>query len=457
MSPEEFLLAVRSNTVMINRINLRRLLQEKGIQQKDIAAQVGINRNTVRRWLKGEVKWARANKVYAISAILDCPLNHLIQQTPSATEPTPQERAQAASALNISELSRLATQEGDYELMEKLLLVLRDPILPPQRQGEIFNELALACAQQNKLNQATKYLDLAKSLHLQFDLPEISAKATSLEALIALESGYIQEAITINQQAIATNKEKQNKQNLIRNLADLAMCWSRYGKYDQSLAYSQKALELTSQQHISTKDFHFFATIWLVRSENWIEKGKYREAADALAKSMQYAKEIAFRYGIRLGTLQLALVKTLTGNNKEGESILRQWQEKYRTPQNMHDLIFLSWTWRTLGQPRRSIEAIEKFHQNPKPNAYYSGRLLIEKALNYRDLQLKSESKIIWQHALRQLGEAGAEERIKRYNTFSDFCEHEEHATDHNYGSLSGHYRAVMENNNSSSTPMTYL
>ena len=62
---------------MFNK-NLKRLLNEQGLKQKDLAKLLNVSTATVSDWCKGK-KMPRMNMLNAICDTLQCPLNELTE------------------------------------------------------------------------------------------------------------------------------------------------------------------------------------------------------------------------------------------------------------------------------------------------------------------------------------------------------------------------------------------
>ena len=68
-------------------INLRRLLDERGVSQTDLAAALGISNGTLSDWLSGRY-YPRAKYIEALSAFFNVPASELVNEkkTPSSAD-----------------------------------------------------------------------------------------------------------------------------------------------------------------------------------------------------------------------------------------------------------------------------------------------------------------------------------------------------------------------------------
>ncbi|SMF11464.1 helix-turn-helix domain-containing protein [Pseudobacteriovorax antillogorgiicola] len=70
------------NRVKLNVPNLKDALQESGIKKQDVAAKIGVSRETFSRWLSGRVEYIEEKNARKLGVILNCAPSHLSPEIP---------------------------------------------------------------------------------------------------------------------------------------------------------------------------------------------------------------------------------------------------------------------------------------------------------------------------------------------------------------------------------------
>lgn len=87
--------------------NIKAILEEKGMEQKDLAQAIGVSPSSVSRWISGE-KMPRASSIDAICKALGCTRNDIILKHSS------------------NEVERMAEELKSREEFQQLIAAVRD-------------------------------------------------------------------------------------------------------------------------------------------------------------------------------------------------------------------------------------------------------------------------------------------------------------------------------------------
>ena len=110
---------------------------EKGYNRSTLARKIGVNRNTIRRWLNGEVRYALMKNILRMSEVLECTIGDLVHREAFTTFADASAKYQAARKIDEGNLESVLTLTGEFAFLEEIVRAVLTPELPGDLMGRL--------------------------------------------------------------------------------------------------------------------------------------------------------------------------------------------------------------------------------------------------------------------------------------------------------------------------------
>lgn len=174
----------------LNTESLARRLVEKGLNRSDLARRIGVNRNTIRRWLNGNVRYALMKNLAGVAQVMDCSITDLIEKDELLSYKNPSDQLIGARRVDESYLEDVLMEAGELELLDEIVRAVIHPDLPGDLLGRLYTILAGVALQRDDMDAARDYalrgLELARKhgdLHAEQKANLILGKALDMGGL----------------------------------------------------------------------------------------------------------------------------------------------------------------------------------------------------------------------------------------------------------------------------------
>lgn len=180
-----------NETHIINADRVAAKIKRLGLKRQYLAEAIGVDRNTIRRWLNGKVKRVRQENLLALAKCLDTSLEELTVADITETLATTEEQIQAAHLMEERDLSSILLSQGEWDLLESVLRATAHPQLPPHLLAKIFNDLSVTCLKSHKIRHAQTYAERALTIAKRDNLTDHQIFAEISLANISLTDAAI--------------------------------------------------------------------------------------------------------------------------------------------------------------------------------------------------------------------------------------------------------------------------
>ena len=146
-----------AQNVYINAPVIRNRIAERALRHWWLAEQLNVDKRTLSRWLSGAVRKTDLHMAVALAQLLDLTLDDIVVEREEDLFASVEDQKQAAEALQSTQLIDKLAPIGEWDVLEKLLRATLIPSLPRPVLGEMYNQLAIACWRQNKIEDARRF------------------------------------------------------------------------------------------------------------------------------------------------------------------------------------------------------------------------------------------------------------------------------------------------------------
>ncbi|MFO1303764.1 MAG: helix-turn-helix transcriptional regulator [Burkholderiales bacterium] len=296
-------------TLQLNGTWVRNRMVALGLTQWWVAEQIGVDRRTVMRWANGQVRTIRRTNAVALATVLQCRLEALLQ--PPDVSPLASGHDQRAAGLALAGaglLDRLGPVH-QWDVAEALLKATAVPDLPLSVLGSLYQQLAVACWRQDKLDEAQRHNDTALAFAERSDDRGLAVRALGSRANLRHWRGACAEAIADWRTALAEAEcvEPRERASLHCNLGAALY---ETGHAEAGRGEIETALVLLREDGTPMQRSIALAHLALLE----LECGNGEAAAHAARRSEALARRGDYRRGLALGQLLLAEAAALAGD-----------------------------------------------------------------------------------------------------------------------------------------------
>ena len=128
---------MNNDYIPLNVEHLRSVIDRDHIKRTWLAAEVGVDRNTLRRWLKGDIKNVRRKHLFHLADILDCTPDELTLTSPSQLAKSRNDREHGVGEAIRLDIGETLIHSSKLELADS---VLRCIIVTTEDKGKQAQE-----------------------------------------------------------------------------------------------------------------------------------------------------------------------------------------------------------------------------------------------------------------------------------------------------------------------------
>lgn len=352
----------KPNTALLNVAFTDARITELGLLRQTVAEQIGVNRNTVRRWLNGQVKWVHMTNLRLLAKVLRCEPEDLILKSDDEVFTTRQEQKEAASLIQNSELVPTLTSSGDFRLLESLLKACLQPNLDPKVLGRLYTQISYSLMNQRKMDESREYAYKAQKIAVETGSAEIRCMANCLLAFLEFSTGDRTRAREMFERNIIDSSGLEDKTCNSRDIFGLGLTQMVLGENDDAERSMHQSIALRSAMEPDKKNQSFLALAWSYLSTLQCKMGKFEEAGKSIRHAARYAETLDFREIIRYARLNEAIVSAFAGEVDTARSQMDEWLNRY-SPKNMEDYIKVIAICRKMGEHDMASSFEEKMKE----------------------------------------------------------------------------------------------
>lgn len=161
--------------------------------------------------------------------------------------------------------------------------------------GSSFSSLSVVALSNNELKKAGYYIEKALVIARQVKDNKLLLRSLHTRANIYGTEGKYVEALNTDEEALKICAKTENRRNYSEVYSNMAICFFYMGRYDASLSYHYKVLEI--DQFFG--DPKQIGDTYLNLASVYIAQKNFLKAETLLKKSLQLFEETKYRYGLR--------------------------------------------------------------------------------------------------------------------------------------------------------------
>lgn len=302
-----------ANNIPIKAHVLRERIQQLGLKQAFMAAEIGVTTKTIRRWLSGQVKSLKREHYQDLVRTLELGDSPVLISEADQPLGSKREQKMAASAICDFDFAHLFYRSKEYALMESLVKAVLEPDLNQESQATLFLILVEASFHQSHYKNMGRYLHRAQHAARASESDHLLGKVLMWQGLNLMNQGKPQEA----QKKLDEAKEWANNHGLSFGLEidlHLAKCLGILGKPQQALDYFYKIISLAQKDRdLETRvEAYFHAFSSLIEVAESAQTSRWLDDAFALITKQSLTIDMA-RFRVLEGYL-----KVTRGNYEAG-------------------------------------------------------------------------------------------------------------------------------------------
>ena len=383
-------------TQELNAQSLRNRIDLLKLKREYIALEIGVDRNTLRRWLNGSIRRVKTENVRSLAKILKCDESTLVVEEPFE-KARRQLEIENPATLPLDKIYQTFANDGQYELLESLLLQLSQLNLPPEVLGQLYNLTSFASIKQSKPQRARDLANLAiEAGHKAGDIECISQGYSNVGASYLIEHD-VGSGIERILQAIVFSWQSRSMVRWTGAMGNACRAYEAYGNYPAGIRFGLRVLKYQSSPDSQTTPEQV-AQIHNAVGMCYFGLQDLHVALNHFNQALKIARANKFRWEILRTYLGQALVwSARQDGSKRTKEILEVYFEKQegKNVPISHQLV-LARIYLQLGLPYVTHEYLSKFNtETAKPlflatfyeikGDYFVAEGLREKALyNYK-------------------------------------------------------------------------
>ncbi len=391
----------------LNSIFLKNRIIELGLKQWWLAEQIGVDRKTVNRWLRGQVKSIQKENLIALSKVLDCETRELTLTDHQSHTANSEDQKTAAELITASSLMEKLGPVGEWNVIESLLKSTLVPELPLYVLGELYSQLTIVSWRQSKIPQVEIYNKKTKEIASKLNDKALIAKALLSEANIFSWRGECRKSIECSKSIFSLERfigpklmgsTHSNLGGLLYEMGEIDLGLFHVDKSIFYFLIDGTALNLSiSHCHLAIIGLH---------------KNDLQMAEAHAVKSQDLALAIDFRRGVYMANLILANVQAAKGLISDSVMNLYKGIEGFKSLKVEEGLNyeFAGRICRLNGKLEESLTYLNKGVGVSNEFPLYQAAVYLELALTQQKLQLDHRNSI--QQSLRLFDKCEATTKV---------------------------------------------
>lgn len=331
---------LKPNTAILNLPFAEERIRELGLKRQAISRRIGVHRNTVRRWLNGEIKWVYIGNLIELAKVLNCQLDDLILNNEAELLASRLEQKEAAHIVLQEDLPSILKTEDKYQLLEAILKMALQPNLDQKTLCQFLIHLADTALMLGKIQESQGYLEKARNLVQNLmtggePVEDFDIQVSKVNAKLLI---YLDQLAAAKQFLHLGLRLKDNAANKAECMFLLGLAFFHEGEIHNASGFLKQTLEQLKPLEFRGID-NLRCRTWLLLAQIYILKSE-SEKAEIAHKS---AEKLAFEGGLgeRMKEVQLigAYLAAHKGYKSKAIEEISDWLERFDPSQTEHLLL----------------------------------------------------------------------------------------------------------------------
>lgn len=368
--------------MLLNSEFLSRRIQELGFKQWWLAEQIGVDRKTVSRWLKGQVKSVQLENLLAMAKVLGCEIDDLVVENSTELMSTPEDQKAAAALLVTSSLLDKLGPIGEWNVIESLLKATLVANLPLHLLGDLYAHLTIASWRQGKIEQAELYNQKLFEIATRSQSENLRARALLNQANFHSWRGETRLAIDVYERILELGEALQPR-GVASAYSNLGAVYIESGEYLKGEEKQLLAIAIFDEygkaMNLSIAHCH------LAMSQ--LSRGDLSTAANSNRRARAEAERDGYRRGLEMAKLIEAELAARIGDRTIAEGYLTSALQGF-AQLGIHEAltqVYAARVYRLLGRHDEAMRSIEIGKPLAKDFPLELASLYFEEALVCKD------------------------------------------------------------------------
>lgn len=294
------------DTYPINSEFIKGTIRELGLKKEYIAIKVGIDRNTLRRWVNGSIKTVRYDNLLKLSEIFNCDFEKLIIDDPISMARQQFKTTELTMELLDSLKKNLAASDN-FQIYSDTLIQLSKIPLKEDMVVPLYLQIAFSNTRLEKYDIAKAASAIAlQAAYKRKNSSEI-CKALVSQAAITLCEHDLENAERLYLEIIQRTWRAGFHETWYKALSNMAMVYNAMGKNTLAMAFYRSSTRVLKKNihKIPVKD-SLLVNINLGYGELLREAGKQKQALNHMETGRLIAGKAKLSLEFKRATIALA-------------------------------------------------------------------------------------------------------------------------------------------------------
>lgn len=375
----------------LNHEALREKILLSGFKQDYLASKLCISRTSLNRWLSGKTRGIRRDNLEALSKILACKMEDLIE-TNSSYESVRYDKKHLFHLISDSDTLGRLMSAGKFELIEAVILNTIDDDLASHEHYERLYLLSVCYHKQRKYRKAYECLkDFDHTTNLSNEIMVKSKQYLAMNYLYRSQREKAYDIFCDLFQNISCDLSERTRYILHSNFGYVLYSIE---KFEDAIEEFEQSLSYIHQKKLSATDRHCLLSTHRNILECHIQLGNVVAGKKSMLIIEELNSSAQDRYvSYRLALSKLALnVKTQADkiSTKDFESIKNEYDDVY-------DSFYFQYLFDFLNQPSEIYQAIRELKNTPisRVGSEMKKRPIYDLKRNKNSLPTKVDSEVM--------------------------------------------------------------
>ena len=268
------------------------LIEGRNLRRWWIAEKLDIDRRTLHRWLTGRTENVPSHQLRALSEILGCKPETLIDsETGSSLNSVAQ--VEAARALLKPGLLEDLMPSHRFAEFEALAQGLTIPGLTQREHAELNQRIAIALLRQSKLNDFPEYAARANEMAIAGGDEHLALRSRMLLSYGEYIQGNVRKCVRMDIENLKHARRLKDPWQIAANLSNLADQFYEFSCFDRSVRLQTKAIRRYEDLSSATS----LVFCWLGLAACYLAMDRIPKALDACEKVHAYSHSVNYKRG----------------------------------------------------------------------------------------------------------------------------------------------------------------
>lgn len=308
----------KEDTLRLHTHALAHRIAARELKQTWLAAQVGVDKKTVGRWLNGQVKRLARGHAARLATVLGCAVSDLTVPDEADVLATKEEQRVAARLIQERDLLARLSPTDDWRLAETIIRATLQPDLPLATLGRLYNLLSIACWRQGGYDEALRHAARAREIGARCGDRTIVCGATYNDAVIESLRGDHAAALAAYERCLARPEDFETPRERGKVLSNLGVAYRDVLRFDDALRTQQAAIDLFGELGLDLN----LAIAWVSHGHALTEVGRFDEAKGAHQRAAEHARRAGYQRGLDCAPIYEADPTSLGGGEKKARELV---------------------------------------------------------------------------------------------------------------------------------------